>query len=222
MQLLTQRKTLLIGFLILAGQAAISLLLIREEYLPSPPPLSAFSDRIGSWQTTTNVDIDIESYQALSPDDVLNRVYTREDKVSSASMFIGYYKTQHRAKNAHDPKVCLPGGGWTPEVNTERSIRLPSGGLASVNYYVISKGGVRNVVIYWFQTHKGPKVGEQGLRLQRVMDTWRENRTDMALVRIVVPVAGAQLEKATGFAVELAESSYPEILKQFPASPSKS
>lgn len=222
MQLPAQRKTLLSGFLVLAAQGALTILISREEYLPSPPPLSAFADRIGNWQTTTNVDIDPEAYQMLSPDDVLNRVYTREDKASSASVFIGYYKTQHRAKNAHDPKICLPGGGWTPEVNTERSIRLPNGETASVNYFVIAKGGVRNVVLYWFQTYKGPKVGEQGLRLQRVLDTWRENRTDMALVRIVVPVAGVQLEQATEFAVSLAESSYPEILKQFPASPSKS
>lgn len=209
-------RVIVAGAFILLAQATATRLLSREEYLPSPPPLSEFSTAFGDWRMTSSSEIDPEAYAMLSPDDVLNRLYQQQGTGLNASLFMAYYRTQHKAKNAHDPKVCLPGSGWNPELNEVRQLQLPDGTWAPVNYYVIAKGNMRNVVIYWFQTHKGPAQTEQALRWQKMMDTWRENRTDMALVRFVLPVSGNTLKEVSEAGFALARNAYTDIAKQFP------
>jgi EpsI family protein len=130
---------------------------------------------------------------------------------------VAYYKTQLRAKNAHDPKVCLPGAGWNP--TESRVLTVPA--LAATrafpaNYYRIVRGGSQAVVVYWFQTYNGVYTFEQQLRAHRLLDSVLDNRTDMALVRIVLPVGEAGLQAANTKATELAQLLYPQMLSYFP------
>ena len=62
---------------------------------------------IGEWNQFQDGVLDPEAYAVLAPDDVLNRTYRDASAANDLSLFIAYYKTQLRAKNAHDPKVCL-------------------------------------------------------------------------------------------------------------------
>lgn len=211
--------TIIAAGVLLSVQAVMTYGLQRTEFLPSPAPLTEnIPSQLGSWKLLQDGVLEPEVFEMLAPDDVLNRIYRDGNDPTDLSVFVGYYKTQMRAKNAHDPKVCLPGSGWNPLISKTIDIPLAeSGEPSSINYYVISRGGQRAVVLYWFQNHKYVMANEQGLKLSRLKDNFFENRTDMALVRIVYPVGEAGLERATEKAIEFAKLFYPPFLKQFPA-----
>lgn len=202
--------------LLLSAQAALTRWFSRPEFLPSPGPMNEnIPVTIGQWDRFQDGVLDQEAYEVLAPDDVLNRTYRHAD--TDLSLFIAYYKTQLRAKNAHDPKVCLPGAGWNPLVSKQIPIAVAgSAEPVQVNYYVISKNGEKAVVLYWFQNHKAAYVTDQELKFSRVLDNILENRTDMALVRIVISATKPGIEAATAQATEFASVLYPSLWKQFP------
>jgi len=212
------RRTGIIGatLLLLSAQAALTHRLSRTEFMPSPGPVNEnIPTMIGAWSRIQDGVLDPEAFEVLAPDDVLNRTYRQAD--ADLSLFIAYYKTQLRAKNAHDPKVCLPGAGWNPLIS--KSIPISVAGLAEpvhVNYYVISRNGEQAVVLYWFQNHKTAYTTDQGLKFSRVLDNLMENRTDMALVRIVISATKSGIEAATAKATDFASTLYPSLGKQFP------
>ena len=161
-----------------------------------------------------------EIVEALGPDDSISRSYLSPDRKRQANLFIVYYRTQHRAKNAHDPKICLPGSGWN--VRDSSVITIPTSPQfqsAQVNKYVIAKGDTESVVLYWYQTHKRAIAEGHHLRLFRVIDTVVDHRSDMALVRFVIPVVDGRRDQATELGKELIQASYPHILTYFPATP---
>jgi hypothetical protein len=70
--------------------------------------------------------------------------------------------------------------------------------------------------LYWYQTHKRAIARGEELRFFRVVDTVADHRSDMALVRIVVPVLKGSRDHAARIAKVLIQSSYPHILMYFP------
>jgi hypothetical protein len=72
-------------------------------------------------------------------------------------------------------------------------------------------------VLYWFQTPTGVYTFEQELRAHRVWDAILENRTDMAMVRIIIPVNEKGVHYADASALELAQAVYTKMLPFFPA-----
>ena len=212
------RGRLMVGAVcILAMQAVASYSLHREPYLPSPPPLAALPPHLGDWNQLRDGDIEPEVLQVLGPDDALAREYETDGGRERASLFVAYYKTQLRSRQAHDPKVCLPGSGWNPTLSRVIEIpAVPPARAFPVNYYRIAREGSQAVVLYWFQTYNGIYTFEQQLRGHRLLDAAIDNRTDMALVRIVIPIGQAGLEAADTKAVQLAQKIYPQMLSYFP------
>ena len=205
------------GATILAIQAAATFALQRDTFLPSPPPLVALPLRLGDWIQVRDWAIEPDALDMLGPDDTLQREYASEATGPTASLFVAYYRTQLRSKNAHDPKVCLPGAGWNPVASRIVNIPIPqSERFFPANYYRIEKGNEVAVVVYWFQTHKGVYAFEQQLKLHRVLDSIFDNRTDMALVRVIIPVSADGVETADERALELARTVYPEMIRYFP------
>jgi EpsI family protein len=193
----------------------------RPEYLPSPPPLSSLASDVGPWRMVSESELSPEVAAMLSPDDVLNREYVRQDNPEAhLSLFIAYYKSQHRAKQAHDPKVCLPGSGWRPVETRTISVPVPEANSSiSANHYVVEKDGTKALVIYWYQTLDGSTARVQGLRVDNLFSTLKKNRSDMALVRIIVPVQSSDAAISQGSAEEFAKLIYPNLGQYFPATP---
>jgi EpsI family protein len=159
-----------------------------------------------------------EAFEMLKPDDYLNRVYRAQLGQPDLGLFIAYYKSQHRAAGAHDPKVCLPGSGWNPV--SSKVIQIPTAqGAISANQFVVSKGNLTDVVVYWFQMQRRAVAGTEGLHFRRILETFSENRTDMALVRIVAPVQNNDASGATNSACEFVRAAYPDLMRQFPPRP---
>jgi len=204
---------------ILCVQGIAVYALHREPFLPSPPPLSTFPVRLDNWVRAADEIMDPATIEMLGPDDVLSRRYQLDDGSRRADLFVGYYRSQLKGKNAHDPKVCLPGGGWNPEESRLIKVDFGGGKTASVNYYRIEKAGARQIVVYWFQTPTGTYASEQELNANRVLAAIRTNRTDMALVRVIVPVLNDGVDAASRDAIKFARIVYPEILPFFESGP---
>jgi EpsI family protein len=202
--------------LILLLQTALSYGLQREEFEPSPPPLAHFPYMLGSWGPGRDATLSRRALEMLEPDDTLSRQYDGPGGTSALDFFVAYYKSQRRLKLAHDPKVCLPGSGWIPVLSDV--ILVPVDGRPEpieANRFVIAKGAERAVVLYWFQTYKRAITQDHSMRLYRIWDTITDNRTDMALIRIVAPVE-TDIEAATARAMSFARLAYPLIEHQFP------
>ena len=215
---MTQRFLIPAALLLLTVQAIATHSLTREEHLPTPAPLDEWPRGIGSLPQSQDGLLDPDAYEMLSPDDVLNRRYFNPASGEGLQLFVAYYKTQLRAKNAHDPKVCLPGSGWNPQLSDVLTRQFdPRTPAATINRYVVAKGNQQNVVLYWYQTHRRALAQEQALRFYRMVDTIRDNRTDMALVRIIIPVADGKVEEATEKGLSAVRELYPHLLRQFPA-----
>ena len=220
---MTRRNVLMAAVVtIFIIQAIMSSTLRREPYLPSPPPLSNMPRQLGSWEWRADETIPPDTLTALGPDDYLARQYRGHDDPEPAELFVAYYKTQLQSKNAHDPKVCLPGSGWNPVESRLDRVQLPGSRYSfPVNYYRIKKEESEQVVVYWFQTPKGVYTFEQQLRAHRVLDAIIDNRTDMALVRIIVPVARQGVSAANTSAIGFAQSVYKSMLPYFPPTEKK-
>ena len=206
----------LAGMAILAVQGALMLALTRAEYLPSPPALSDFPSSIAGWEAVVDIPLEPQALELLTPDDVLNRDYASK-QAEPLSLFVAYYKTQHKAGQAHDPKVCLPGSGWNPVISKTIQITVEDSNTTfPANYYVIEKDSRKAVVVYWYQSYNHVVAQQQILKLNRVVETLNTHRTDMALVRIVAQTEDGALPAATDRATRFAQSIYPLLLRQFP------
>ncbi len=203
--------------LVLAVQAILFYTLSRGEAVPLAPPLSGFPSQVGGWTLATEGLIEKEIRDVLRADDILNRVYTDADGRQSASLFVAYFKTQRTGQAPHSPKNCLPGSGWVPS-ESETAV-IPVSGRAEpikVNRYVVSRGSNRSVVMYWYQSRDQVIASEYAAKIRLVLDSIRYNRSDTALVRVVVPVAGDNEAAATATATRFVQTVFEPLSRQLP------
>ena len=134
--------------------------------------------------------MDAKILAVLGVDDYLNRVYTSPDR-AQLGLYVGYYGSQRQGDSIHSPMNCLPGAGWEPLSKSFLTIPVSTAeGAAAVdaNRYVIQKGLNRQLVLYWYQSHGRTVASEYWSKLYLVRDAVRLNRTDAALVRVIVPI----------------------------------
>jgi EpsI family protein len=136
---------------------------------------------------------------------------------------MGFYGTQRQGDSIHSPLNCMPGAGWEPLSKALKTIDVPGNqGPAeiAVNRMVIGKGLDRMLVLYWYQSHGRAIASEYWSKLYLIHDAMRINRTDAALVRVIVPIPLNTPEsestaeaQATGFV----RSMYPLLHKYVPS-----
>jgi EpsI family protein len=208
----------LVTIAILAGQLILVYSFRRTEFLPSPPRLNELPSPEG-WRAAGDSPLDPAALDMLAPDDVLNRTYVTAGDQAPVQLFIAYYRTQSRAKNAHDPKVCLPGAGWNVLTSRAVTIQDSSGRRIDATYYVVSKDTETAVIFYWYQFYHGTSAHDYALHMSRIFNAFVGARTDVALVR-VLSSADTQGVPATRITVEhFAQAIYPSLLRYFPDSP---
>jgi EpsI family protein len=160
----------------------------QSEKTPPRIPFSRFPAGVAEWTGHKAPDFDPKVMVALGVDEYVNRIYVRGDQ--AAQLYVGYYRSQREGSQIHSPMNCLPGAGWLP-VETGVAT-LPAGTSSAaqnvVNRYLIQKGLDRQVVLYWYQSHGRVVASEYWSKVYLVLDSMRLNRTDAALVRVIVPV----------------------------------
>ncbi len=201
--------------LVLVAQALGLFVISRRESVPLARSLDQFPRELAGWTMAQQGSIEKDVMDVLRADDVLTRVYAEPATRRAASLFIAYFKSQRSGQAPHSPKNCLPGSGWVPSESDIVAIPIP--GMSEpirVNRYIVSKGEDKSVVLYWYQAHNRVIASEYRAKIYLVADAIRYNRTDTALVRVVVPVDGDRTDTATQTAIAFTQSFFTP-LRQF-------
>jgi EpsI family protein len=204
---------------------AASGVIARASHIEPVPVRTAFEQfpmQIGEWRGTSLPPISDSIMSILRVDDYVNRVYSAPGRYG-AGLYIGYYRSQRQGDSIHSPLNCMPGAGWEPVSQKPLSISVQNAGTESsisVNRYVIQKGIDRQLVLYWYQSHGRVVANEYWSKFYLVRDAVRLNRTDAALVRVIVPIP-SNLEgsesKAEEQAVEFVHSMFPLLSTYLPS-----
>jgi EpsI family protein len=215
---LMQNKYARILTAILLIQAALFYGTSRGENVPSLRPLRDFPRELSGWFMDQEGYVDDETQAVLQADDTLIRTYGNPKYQLRPSLFVAFFKTQRTGKAPHSPKNCLPGAGWEPSRSDYLQVSIP--GLPEpiqVNRYLVSKGDQTSLVLYWYQTPGRIIASEYKAKIFTVEDAIRHNRTDMAIVRVVIPVLGNDAATAQQEAVEFVQSFFIPLRKYLPS-----
>jgi EpsI family protein len=202
---------------LLVAQAALLHSSIRPEATPIGTPLSEFPRTIGLWQMVQEGVIDAEEQAVLRADDTMIRSYADPSTGRDANIYIAAFRSQRSGKAPHSPKNCLPGNGWTPLEAAEETIDVGARGTIPVNRYVVQHGDSRSLVLYWYQSRDRAVASEYTAKFWVVADAIRLNRTDTALVRIIVPIVNRDSATAERTAADFVKTFYATIRQFLPA-----
>jgi EpsI family protein len=205
-----------IATLILVLQGAL-LYSVHSETIPQSRPLAEFPATVGSWQLREEGVVDEDTRTILNADDLLNRRYMDASANRGAWLFVAAFRSTRNGKTPHSPKNCLPGAGYTPLVNDQLPVDLGGGAPIVVNRYIVAHGEERDVVLYWYQSRERVVASEYKAKFWVMVDAVRLNRTDTALVRVVVPVGNRTEEQATQTAVDFVKAFFGPLHQYLPA-----
>ena len=170
---------------------------------------------LGSWRLLQEGVVDADTQAILKADDLLNRYYGTGS--AGANLFVAAFRSQRNGKAPHSPKNCLPGNGWTPLNSDEIAIDVGRDAPIQVNRYVVAHGDERSLVLYWYQSRDRAIASEYTAKFWVVVDAMRLNRTDTALVRVVVPIVDRDEAAATRAATDFVRSFYGTLREYLPA-----
>jgi EpsI family protein len=190
----------------------------RKEVLPDSRPLAELPQYLGSWAFYQEGVIEKEVQDLLQADELLNRSYVSSESASlAANLFVAYFKSQRTGRGPHSPRNCLPGSGWTPLVAD--TIKIPVSGREPIeaNRYVVQRAGTKSLVLYWYQSRDRTVASEYAAKFYVVADAIRYNRTDTALVRVVVPIVNDDTNNAQKVGTDFIRSFFAPLRQHFPA-----
>lgn len=195
----------------------------RAEPTPIRQPLSRLPLTIDEWSGRLEPEFTQNVLEVLRVDDYTVRSYRRPSGV--VGLYVGYHATQRQGASIHSPLNCLPGAGWIPleQGRLRLTVNDRPGGprrTIEVNRVIIAKGLDRQVVLYWYQSHRRVVASEYWGKIYGVYDAIRLNRTDAALVRVTAPVLepgpeGAAAAEREG--VAFIEDAFPLLEEYLPS-----
>jgi EpsI family protein len=190
----------------------------KLEETPLREPLTGLPMAIGNFSGVRGADLDPEVIKILGVEDYINRVYRAGADELPVGLYLGYWSSQRQGDTIHSPMNCLPGSGWQPSDTTR--IAVPMGAAAGeVNRVIVEKSGERLLVYYWYQSQGRVVASEYWSKIHMVVNAMRTNRTDAAMVRVVVPIPNvrdgeqAAEQEASKFVREL----FPLLGRHLPA-----
>lgn len=170
----------------------------RVEVAPARKALVDFPMNIESWHGKPG-RLESIYIDALKFDDYIIADFVDPDNKRKINFYVAYYASQRKGESAHSPRTCIPGGGW----QIKKLDQIPIEGLTSggkpfmVNRVVIKKGEYTQLVYYWFQQRGRNITNEYLVKWYLFWDALTRNRTDGALVRLMVFISpGEDLAQA--------------------------
>jgi EpsI family protein len=182
-----------------------------KETTPSIAPWRAFPREISTWKETAELTLESEVLETLQPDDYLARAYAPANGGLPLTLFIGYFNSRRDGRAPHSPQWCLPGAGWKSVYSKVIDVPLPNSGKFSANEYLIEKDLSRELVYYWYHQGGRTVASEVVAQIYSIPDLILHGRTDVALVRIIVPVPGNDTNIARAEGIDFAQAVYPLI-----------
>jgi len=200
---------------LLLGQAALLYSSDHPEAIPPSRPLVEMPRSLGPWQAQRDGVIEPEIMEILKADDVLVRDYATAGG-ERANLYIAAFRSQRNGKSPHSPKNCLPGSGWSPLVEDETSIDVGLSAPIVVNRYIVTHDEQRSLVLYWYQSRDRVVASEYKAKFWVVADAMRYNRTDTAIVRVIVDIQDQDNAAAERTGVKFVKTFYPAIRQILP------
>lgn len=180
---------------LLAGAALLLHTRARPDLLPPGPPLASLPLQFRGW-VGADLPFAPRTLAVLGPGEFLQRHY---EPVAAGGAYVEIYLA-HRPRwtretlDSHLPTECLAGSGWSLANAGNSALSLP-GGFAA-NQYWISKGGQRQLLLFWFWTHGRSLASQNWADFYLTLDALRMNRNDYVLVRLNTPLAPGESEAA--------------------------
>jgi exosortase D (VPLPA-CTERM-specific) len=182
--------------LLVTGATAALTVPNRAEAIPERVSFADFPMVIGPWFGERR-GIDPQVIEALAFNDYLMAVY-RGPGPFPIELYVAWYESQRAGRSVHSPRTCLPGGGW--RIVEFDQIEVPdveaAGKALRVNRVVMALGSERALVYYWFQQRGRIITNEYLAKWFLFWDSLTRNRSDGALVRLVVPLREADQSSA--------------------------
>ena len=216
MVFLKKRVLQVLTIFVLLQMSVYHLVANRIENKPVIAPLQQFPANIEDWRMIQEIPMEKEVSELLKADDTLTRIYLRPTG-ESASLFVAFFRSQRSGVAPHSPKNCLPGNGWVVFRDSKQLLDIPGRATPmEVNHYTIQKGESKSVVIYWYQSRERIVASEYKAKFFVVADAIRYNRTDTALVRVMVPYVGEGEAGAAKLAEDFVRKLYQPLSKALP------
>jgi exosortase D (VPLPA-CTERM-specific) len=174
----------------------------RVETQPSRAAFVDFPMQLGGWAGRRSPMAAVYLNQ-LKLSDYLYATYQRTADMP-VNVWVAYYDSQRKGDSTHSPASCLPGGGWQFQTFGRYGMDI-AGRRLSVNRAVIVHGSDRELMYYWFPQRGRDITNDYLLKWYLLWDAMTRNRTDGALVRLIVPLppgtdAAAGDQQLTAFA----------------------
>lgn len=150
-------------------------------------PLAALPRELGGW-SGTDLPLATAAENMLRADFNLQRAYVHP-LGATVWLYIGYYGTERGGTPEHTPAACYRAHGW--RIAERRTLVVaPERGLR-VNEYLVEKGGRRDLVHFWFRSHRRTGVlGTPDRMLDHFIGRALDGRADGSLVRVSGVVDG--------------------------------
>lgn len=201
-------KLVVLSVLVCGSALAIQSLVQGEAEPQDRLRFNHFPLFLGEWrgqpQTMEQVYID-----ELKFDDYTMMNYSKDSE--NVNFYVAYYGSQRSGQSAHSPRSCIPGGGW--QIQSIDQFHLGDLYVQSqplnVNRVLIQKDDNKQAVYYWFQQRGRIITNEYLVKWYLFWDALNINRTDGALVRLVVPLGkGRGFEEADDVAADFMTQAY--------------
>jgi len=157
--------------------------------------LSSLPLDLGTWTGSEAPPFDEETVKVLGADAYLTRSYTGSSG-TPVDLYIAYYGSQQPGASIHSPLHCLPGTGWEPLDISSVQVAQADGVPGQARRLLVRKNADRALVIYWYAVHGRMIASEIASKAWLLRDSLFLQRSDAALVRIVVPVQGTAVDAA--------------------------
>lgn len=202
----TPAAILALGLVLVQGVSEQQRMALREPLASAvPATIDGFASR--------DLEISEEEQRVAGMSTYVMRVYEAA-AVPAFSVYVGYYDSQMQGKTIHSPKNCLPGAGWDALGATTTQVAV-AGGTVTVNQYVIQRGNERALVLYWYQGRGRVAASEYAVKWDLLRDAALRGRSEEALVRVLVPMAGTQ-EESVALAQRVASTVVPAVHRALP------
>ena len=204
------------SIILAAGALIVSTLPARVEIVPDRRPLALFPMSLGEWSGSPQ-SLDPLVLGSLGLTDYVLADFTSQAAVGRpVNFYIAYYASQRLGTQVHSPRLCIPGGGWDVVSQSTVDVVRPDGTTSPADRVVIQKGDVRQIVYYWFEERGRRLTSETEIKVFALVDAMKRNRSDGALVRLVVPVTGADDAQADRTLRDFIDMADPALSKFLP------
>lgn len=196
--------------LILLASIAKPMLEARDEPVLARKSFSEFPLYLHQWIGRESA-IEQKFLDELKLTDYITANYANRQIRIPVNFYVAYYQSQRQGAAIHSPRTCLPGGGWKfdkLEQVTIPGVNHMSGAPLRVNRVVMRQDEAAQLVYYWFEQRGRNVTNEYKAKWYVFWDSLTKNRTDGALVRLVVPVVDGDLEASEQAANQFLQDFY--------------